>query len=131
MERWETMEHHNIRHKRKHHRKVGEWSKTVMKHLLIILSILLLSSPLFGQETGVLYQYDTSSGFVWKSVGSKKLQPKYEGEIKNGNPNGFGFITFPYDDKSILGEWKNGKEWNTKHTKKDGTPNILKKMEHL
>jgi len=34
-----------------------------MKHLLILLvSILLLSSPLFGQETGVLYQYETSSG---------------------------------------------------------------------
>ncbi len=31
-----------------------------VKHLLIILSILLLSSPLFGQETGVLYQYETS-----------------------------------------------------------------------
>jgi len=33
-----------------------------MKHLLIIISFLLLSSPLFGQETGVLYQYETSSG---------------------------------------------------------------------
>ncbi|HIM44613.1 MAG TPA: membrane-binding protein, partial [Deltaproteobacteria bacterium] len=31
-----------------------------MKHLIIILSILLLSFPLFGQETGVLYQYETS-----------------------------------------------------------------------
>jgi len=30
-------------------------------------------------------------------------------------------LTNPYGEKSILGEWKNGKEWNTKHTKKDGT----------
>jgi len=27
-----------------------------MKHSLIILSILLLSSPIIGEETGVLYQ---------------------------------------------------------------------------
>jgi len=58
---------------------------------------------------------------VWKTFGNEKLQPKYEGEISNGEPDGFGFMTYPYDGKSVMGEWKNGKEWNTKHTKKDGT----------
>jgi len=58
-----------------------------MKNLLIILiSILLLSSPVIGEETGVLYQYETPSGLVWKTFGNEKLQPKYEGEITNGNP---------------------------------------------
>ena len=49
-----------------------------MRHILIILSFLLLSSPVIGQETGVLYQYETSSGLVWKTFGNEKLQPKYE-----------------------------------------------------
>jgi len=100
-----------------------------VKHLLLILiSFLLLSSPLFGQETGVLYQYETSSGFVLKSFGDGKVQPKYKGEITNGNPNGFGVLIYPYVGKSVVGEWKNGKEWNTKHNKKDGT--ILGKFEN-
>ena len=98
-----------------------KWSKTAIKHLLIILtSILLLSSPLFGQETGVLYLYETSTGEVWKTFGNEKVQPIYEGEIKNGKMDGLGVLTYPYDGKSILGEWKNGKEWNTKHKNKDG-----------
>jgi hypothetical protein len=96
-----------------------------MKHLLILLISILLSFPLFGQETGVLYQYETSTGIKWKTFGNEKVQPKYEGEIKNGDMwfilHGLGVITFPYDGKSIIGEWKEGKEWNTKHTKKDGT----------
>jgi len=33
-----------------------------MKHILVLISILLLSCPLFGQETGVLYYWETSSG---------------------------------------------------------------------
>jgi len=57
-----------------------------MRHILILISILLLSSPVIGQETGVLYQYKTSSGIKWKTFGNEKLQPKYEGEITNGNP---------------------------------------------
>jgi len=91
-----------------------------MKHLLIILSFLLLSSPVIGKETGVLYLYESSSGFVFKSFGDGKVHPKYEGKITNRKPNGFGVLTYPYGEKSVVGEWKNGKEWNTKHKNKDG-----------
>ena len=35
--------------------------------------------------------------------------------------DGLGFITYPYGGKSVVGEWKEGKEWNTKHRKRDGT----------
>ena len=76
---------------------------------------------MIGQETGVLYQYETSSGLVWKTFGDGKVQPKYKGEIKNGIMDGLGVLTYPYYEKSVVGEWKNGKEWNTKHSKKDGT----------
>ena len=58
-----------------------------MKHLFISLSILFISTNLFGQETGVLYLYETSSGKKWKTFGEGKVQPKYKGEIKNGKPN--------------------------------------------
>jgi hypothetical protein len=71
-----------------------------MKHLLLILiSFLLLSSPVIGQEIGVLYQYETSSGFVLKSFGDGKVQPKYKGEITNGEPNGFGVLIYPFYPK--------------------------------
>ena len=93
-----------------------------MKHLLLILiSFLLLSSPVIGDEPVVLYQYETSTGIKWKTFGDGKVQPKYNGEIKNGLMDGLGVLTYPYGEKSVVGEWKNGKEWNTKHTKKDGT----------
>ena len=78
-----------------------------MKHILIILFFLLLTSPLFGQETGILYQYETSSGFVWKSFGDKDTQPKYKGQVENGKPNGQGTFTNP-DGEKYVGEWKDG-----------------------
>jgi len=82
-----------------------------VKHLLIILSLLLLTSPLSVQskKQTVLYQYKTYSGFIWKSIGNKKVQPKYEGEITNGKPNGQGTQTWSNGDKYV-GEWKDGKE---------------------
>ena len=95
---------------------------TQVKHLLIILiSFILLSSPVISKETGVIYQYETSSGIQWKNFGDVKVQPKYKGEIKNGKPNGFGVLSYPYGEKSVVGKWKKGNEWNTKHTKNDGT----------
>ena len=80
-----------------------------MKHLLIILSLLLLSSPVIGQETGVLYQYESSSGFVWKSFEEKDTQPKYKGQVENGEPNGQGTYTNP-DGEKYVGEWKDGEK---------------------
>ena len=74
-----------------------------MKHLLILLSFLLLSSPVIGEETGVLYQYETSSGIQWKTFGDAKVQPMYKGEIKNGIPNGQGVYTYP-DGRKYFGQ---------------------------
>ena len=84
---------------------------TQVKHILLLLSLLLLSSILFGQETGVLYLYETSSGFVWKSFGDKDAKLKYKGQVENGEPNGQGEYTYSDGDK-YEGEWKNGKGWN-------------------
>jgi len=90
-----------------------------VKHLLIILSFLLLSSPLFGQETGVLYLWEISSGNVWKSFGDKDTQPKYKGQVENGKPNGQGTYTNP-DGDMYEGEFKDGEEWNGTYTWYDG-----------
>ncbi len=54
-----------------------------MKLLLIILSILLLSSPLFGQDTGVIYLWENGT--------------KYMGEWKDGEKHGQG--TFTWSDE--------------------------------
>ena len=81
-----------------------------MKHLLIILiSILLLSSPVIGDnhKGETLYGWGITLPYVWKSVGSKKLQPKYEGDVENGVPNGKGAITSPSGWKYVE-EWSRG-----------------------
>ena len=79
-----------------------------MKHTLILISILLLSSPLFGQskKSGLLYIWENGSRYVgeWKD-GKKHGQgtytsgkgegegDKYVGEFKDGVPNGQGTYT--------------------------------------
>ena len=92
-----------------------------MKQRFIILSLLIISSPMIGMEPVVIFQYKISSGFVWETFGNDKIQPKYKGEIKNGKMDGLGILIYPFGEKSIIGEWKEGKEWNKKHTDLDGT----------
>ena len=114
----------------------------LVKHLLILLSLLLLTSPVIGQETGVLYLLEISSGKVWKSFGDKDTQPKYKGQVENGKPNGQETYTNPdgdmyegefkdgvkhgqgtytlTDGNRFEGEWKDGKPWNLTIYDKNG-----------
>ena len=81
-----------------------------MRHILIILSFLLLSSPLFGNFNIVetLYKWETASGIQWEGFGDKEIHRQYKGEVENGKPNGLGIMISPYRDKYV-GEWKDGK----------------------
>jgi len=90
-----------------------------MKHLLIILSILLLSSFLTSCEKKekILYGWKTSSGWEWKTIGDKNNNPQYKGEVKreyiifgDGFPDGLGGMTSP-DGSKYVGEFKYGKDY--------------------
>ena len=100
-----------------------------MKHLLILISILLLSSPVIG-SSHKLYRFDSSldsrsslsiinygetlygwgeyPDYIWKEYGDKETHPKYKGGVENGVPNGLGYLIYPYGSR-YLGSWKNGK----------------------
>ena len=76
-----------------------------MKHsLLILFSLLLLSSPVIGKETVILYYWERSSGDLWKPCGDDNTNPKYEGDIKNGKPDGLGII---YKGSLVRGKMEN------------------------
>ena len=90
-----------------------------MKHLLITLSFILLSSPVIGEnhKGETLYGWGKYPDYKWMGFGDKDIHPKYQGQLKDGKPNGTGSITFP-DGRGYLGEFKDGKEWNgTKYDK--------------
>ena len=101
-----------------------------MKHLLNILLFLLLSSPVIGDnhkgETLYLWnlslktskenQWKGIGEYVWKGFGEKDTNPKYQGEVENGVPNGLGFIIYPdgiwKGGDKYVGSWKGGQMWN-------------------
>ena len=65
-----------------------------MRHILITLSILLISSLVFSSEN--------KQGNITYSNGVN-----YKGELKDGIPNGLGFLSLP-DGGKYVGEFKEG-----------------------
>ena len=55
-----------------------------MKQLLIILSILLLSSPVIGEskKSETFYEWKTASGIQWREIGDKDIHAEYNGDVK-------------------------------------------------
>ena len=92
-----------------------------VKHLLILLSILLLSSPVIGDnhKGETLYFWETSSGLVWKGFGDKDIHPKYKGDVVSSKPNGLGILTYRYGTK-YEGDFKDWVLWNGTELDKDG-----------
>ena len=112
-----------------------------VKYILILLSLLILTSPLVAQETGVLYFKKVNGKFGWFENGNDKKDWKYIGEIKNGKPNGIGVLsstfgnysgelkngmkhgkgTYTYKSgRKKVGEFRKGKPWNVKSYDKNG-----------
>ena len=94
-----------------------------MKHILILISILLLSSPLFGQskKSGLLYIMENGSRYVGEWEDGKKHGQgtytsgkgeregdKYVGEFKGGFKNGHGKYIWSNGDEYV-GEFKDDK----------------------
>ena len=81
-----------------------------MKHILIIHSLILLSSPLFGQSDAddKEYRYKITSGLLWKTICKGEIQSKYGGYVgsyKNGVPYGKGTMNY-YDGRKLVGQFK-------------------------
>ena len=95
-----------------------------MKYLLLVISILILSSPAIGnkQNGGILYLLGEYPDWEWVELGDKKTQPTYQGQVKDGKPNGLG-ILISTNGWKYFGSWKNGEIWNG--TEYDNYGNII------
>ena len=68
-----------------------------------------------------LYGWGNTLPYVWKGVGDEETQPKYQGQVKDGKPNGLGVIIYTNGSKYV-GGWENGKyQGQGTFTKPDGT----------
>ena len=80
-----------------------------MKRILVLLLIILISNPLYGnsKKREALYFWETPSGLTWKKFGDKKIHPHYQGDVIKSRPNGIGILNYPWGTQ-YFGEWKDG-----------------------
>ena len=90
-----------------------------MKHLLIILSFLLLSSFLTSCEEETYVGERKNGEYHGQGTLTFRDGDKYVGEWKNGKRNGYGTFTWS-DGSKYVGEYKDGEEWNGTVYDKDG-----------
>ena len=75
----------------------------------------------FNKISGHQEFVQAKKGLVWCKLAKQETSPtfeigtymwsdgrKYEGDFKDGKPNGFGFMIFPNGRSKYEGEWKNG-----------------------
>jgi len=95
-----------------------------VKHLLIITSIFFLSTSAIGnkQKGETLYVLGEYPDWEWVEFGNKETQPKYQGQVKDGKPNGLG-VLISTNGWKYLGSWKKGEIWNG--TEYDNYGNII------
>ena len=82
-----------------------------MKHLLILISFVLLSSPVIGDnhKGETLYRWGEYPDYKWMGFGEKETHHVYKGQVKDGKPNGLGYLIYPNGSKYV-GSWVDGKK---------------------
>ena len=95
-----------------------------MRHLFIAISILIFSTPVVGNKHKgeTLYVLGEYPDWEWMEFGNKETQPKYQGQVKDGKPNGLG-VLISTNGWKYCGSWNNGEIWNG--TEYDNYGNII------
>ena len=95
-----------------------------MKNIFILTTFLLLSSNAIGDnhKGKTLYVLGEYPDWKWVEFGDKDIHPKYQGQVKDGKPNGLG-VLISTNGWKYFGSWKNGEIWNG--TEYDNYGNII------
>ena len=89
--------------------------------------MLIISSSVMGNKPKVktLFVLGEYPDWEWEESGDKRTQSTYQGQVKDGEPNGLG-VLISTNGWKYFGSWKNGEIWNGTEYDKNG--NIIKNI---